>query len=370
MIDFKEEIKNYPPLDLERLIEEDKSMPDTIKNSIDLYNKALENFRTKSEDIAIIELKKAISLNPDFHEAINLLGLFYIYTKDYTKATETFKKVISAENSCIKALEYLKEINAEFELPYKKQEKVKESEKNIKKLSNKDAGLEELINIKEYGVNDLIKIAAGFVAGGILVFILSYAIYSNKNDTNVQMDNSVLTQSNEELEQYKRNYNKLEEDYTNLNTRLKEMENDYNHYLNISRLIAVEGKLLDEKYEEAADMLLKIENVNFSEVEKHKYNTLYNDVINKAAWRVFRQGRDLLEEKIYEEAVEKFIKVESYVEGWEHSHYNLFYIGVCFENLNDNQKAIEYFRKTIDKYPSSEGARLSKGRLRNLENNS
>jgi len=43
-----------------------------------LYNKALEDFRAKSEDIAIIELKKAISLNPDFHEAMNLLGIFYI----------------------------------------------------------------------------------------------------------------------------------------------------------------------------------------------------------------------------------------------------------------------------------------------------
>jgi len=44
-----------------------------------LYNKALEDFRAKSEDIAIIELKKAISLNPDFHEAMNLLGIFYMY---------------------------------------------------------------------------------------------------------------------------------------------------------------------------------------------------------------------------------------------------------------------------------------------------
>jgi len=53
----------------------------------------LEDFRAKSEDIAIIELKKAISLNPDFHEAMNLLGIFYMYIGENDKAAEVFQKL-------------------------------------------------------------------------------------------------------------------------------------------------------------------------------------------------------------------------------------------------------------------------------------
>ena len=58
MIDFKKELQNYPPIDLNKLSESNPDMPDNIKNSIMLYNKALEKFRFGSEDIAIIELKK------------------------------------------------------------------------------------------------------------------------------------------------------------------------------------------------------------------------------------------------------------------------------------------------------------------------
>jgi len=93
MIDFKNELQNYPMIDLDKLSQANPNIPDNIKNSIVLYNKALEDFRAKSEDIAIIELKKAISLNPDFHEAMNLLGIFYMYIGENDKAAEVFQKL-------------------------------------------------------------------------------------------------------------------------------------------------------------------------------------------------------------------------------------------------------------------------------------
>ena len=123
MIDFKKELQNYPPNDLNKLSESNPDMPDNIKNSIMLYNKALEKFRFGSEDIAIIELRKAISLNPDFYEAYNLLGVFYIYTKDYDNAAQVFKKVIEAEKNSIIALNYLKKIDSSYEALINKQEK-------------------------------------------------------------------------------------------------------------------------------------------------------------------------------------------------------------------------------------------------------
>jgi len=73
LINLGQELLNYPPINLANLAESNREIPDNIKNSIILYNKALESLRTNSEDIAIIELKKAISISPDFYEAMNLL---------------------------------------------------------------------------------------------------------------------------------------------------------------------------------------------------------------------------------------------------------------------------------------------------------
>ena len=108
MTDFKQEIKSYSPIDLDRLLKTNLDMPDNLKNSVLLYNKALANIRIKSEDIAIIELKKAISLNPDFCEAINLLGLLYASIKENNSARDCFERVLSIEPNDSKALEYIK----------------------------------------------------------------------------------------------------------------------------------------------------------------------------------------------------------------------------------------------------------------------
>ncbi|MDQ2087396.1 tetratricopeptide repeat protein [Herbivorax sp. ANBcel31] len=377
-MDFSKELSNYPPLDLDKLSESDKSMPDKIRNSIVLYNKALEDFKSKSEDIAIIELKKAISLNPEFQEAINLLGVFYTYVGDYENASATFKKVIDKEKNCVKAIEYLKEVNPEYQFPFetlqdaKGTKLAKQSNKSKKKKTKKakENGLnDKIINFEEFGISDVIKIGAGFIIGGILVFVLTLSIYSIRdNDNEAKTDeNQQLQTIDEEQEAYKEKFYKLNEEYSNLSKELEEFKQESQHYLNNYRLIEAEELLEDERYEEAADKLVLLKDANFGEREQQKFNRLYDEVIDTAAWRAFEEGRDLLQDERYEEALEKLNKVELYVDRWEHSHYNLFYIGICHENLNDSQEALKFYNKAVERYPDTHGASLSRERISEIK---
>ena len=75
LLNIRDELQFYPQINLTDLENNGTQIPDNIRNSVILYNKALENLRMGSEDIAIIELKKAISMNSTFYEAMNLLGL-------------------------------------------------------------------------------------------------------------------------------------------------------------------------------------------------------------------------------------------------------------------------------------------------------
>jgi len=107
LINFATELKNYKPIDINNLKDSCSYLPQNVRKSIEYYNEALEKIKIGSEDIAIIELKKAISINPDFYEAVNLLGLCYCLINDYKMAAETFQMVVKAENNCLKALEYI-----------------------------------------------------------------------------------------------------------------------------------------------------------------------------------------------------------------------------------------------------------------------
>ncbi|AUG58183.1 MAG TPA: tetratricopeptide repeat protein [Ruminiclostridium sp.] len=375
-MDINKELLNYPPLDLDKLLETNKDMPDNIKNSIVLYNKALEDFKAKSEDIAIIQLKKAISLNPEFHEAINLLGLVYIYAGDLENAAGAFKKVINKEKSCIKAIEYLKEIDPDYEIPFKnkddtkgsrvkKKSKRQDSKIKEKKYISKDKSL-DFENLK---INDFVKTGAGFLIGAILTLVITLVIYPERESGGgVEKDENVPPQTISEDEIYEEKYHKLSEEYSVLSSQFEQLKKESEYYLNAYRLIEAENFLKEEKYVEAADNLVLIKNFEFNEKDSEKFNKLYQEVVDKAAWIAFKEGRDFLEAKIYKDALEKFHKVELYVDDWEHLHYTFFYMGVCYENLNDTQKALEYYKKAVEKYPGSHGANLSQDRIREIEN--
>ena len=64
-----------------------------INNTIQNYNLALKYLEEGNGDLAIIELKKVVNLNPNYIRAYQLLGLLYIQHKQYSAA----RKIQSAE---------------------------------------------------------------------------------------------------------------------------------------------------------------------------------------------------------------------------------------------------------------------------------
>jgi hypothetical protein len=73
----------------------------------------------------MIELKKVVSSNPNFYEAVYLLGLCYAYTNQLEKAEELFTSIVKRENNAIKAADYLNFISISEDDSPKKYSKVK-----------------------------------------------------------------------------------------------------------------------------------------------------------------------------------------------------------------------------------------------------
>lgn len=377
MTDFKQEIKSYSPIDLDRLLKTNIDMPDNLKNSVLLYNKALDNIRIKSEDIAIIELKKAISLNPDFCEAINLLGLLYASIKEINLAIGCFERVLKIDPEDKKALEYLKLLDPNYMRPGNvkvKNKEVKENKKsNIKskkKDTRKDSGSTELM----YYVSNILKLDAakyiiGFVAGLLVFFAINSianSVNSKETSLDIPKDNSSViddTYKNPSSVDYELEYNKMVEENKVLQNKIEELQKTAQNYNNLSQLLLIDKKVSEEDYVTAADMLVAFNEEGLNELEKEKYESLKKRTMEKAAQQMFNEGRDLYKKKQYAEALEKLNKVVSYVDEWKNSSATIYYIGVCHQELNNKDKALEAFNKVIAQYPSSSYAKYAKSRL-------
>ncbi len=112
-INVNEELSDYKQIDLESVENKIGTIPDDMKQAMELYNKALDDLGNKNEDIAIIALKKAISLYPDFYEAMNLMGICYLSLNEEDNARRMFNKVVQTENNGIRASKYLARLDGE-----------------------------------------------------------------------------------------------------------------------------------------------------------------------------------------------------------------------------------------------------------------
>lgn len=85
---------------------------ETQNDAIHLYNQAIKYLKRKNDDIAIIRLKNALKILPDFIEAMNLLAFCYIVQGKNKKALDMANNVLKVDNNNKKALYYIKEIYA------------------------------------------------------------------------------------------------------------------------------------------------------------------------------------------------------------------------------------------------------------------
>ncbi len=83
---------------------------DTLNQTVKKYNQALEYCYQGNTDLAVIELRKALSMNPHFLKARQLLALLYLNAKDTSQAARELRKCQNIDGGNTLTLRYLKEL--------------------------------------------------------------------------------------------------------------------------------------------------------------------------------------------------------------------------------------------------------------------
>lgn len=369
-MDLKKEIKSFVPIDIEQFSQSNDASEKMI-DSVKLYNKAIGYLQTGSEDIAMIELKKIVSINPDFYEAVNLLGLCFAYTNQMDKAEALFEKAAQDERNAQKAKEYLNYIyNGDYN-PAKKTNKVKVStpekkpNKVEKETRNRDSYNEDSIQteyflvkkisilLKKPSIVIIVNIISIICLIAALILFLSDS-QTKKIDVASETTNiTKLTDSNNKvLAENKTLKNQLE----TANNKLKEIQLSSD----LSQISSLYGQ---GKYVEAADKLITLPVNELSKDLKTKYDSIKSNVFLKAANQLTKEGHTLFGRKKYAEAIEKLEKVFQYGDKWTFGDKALYDLAKSYVEVNEIQKAITAYQKLINEYPNSGYLKYAKSRL-------
>ncbi len=375
-MDLKAELENFRPINLDEIVPEVEKIPDNIRNSIFLYNKAIESLRSGSEDIAVIGLKKATSMNPGFNEAFNLLGICYSYMGEREKAAEVFNRVIKAESNSVLAMNIMQRLGmgdiSQTAPPAQKPKSLKKSpeqpEQHLKRVRETKSRTNK-INLKGSGASDIIKIGAGFIAG-LLVCAVVYLALPKAPDKAPAPDTAQTdTTDDSNLQQYEAQISDLRKKNELLEKDKETAMQQADYYKAALKLYEVDDLVKDRKYESAADMLLLMKTIEFNDAEKQKFDSLYATVMPLAAKSVYDQGYKLYNRRKYEDALKSLEKVQVYDPQYRRMDAALYYMGRSCQFLQDSRGALAMFQKLVEGYPDSTYVRNAKIRIDELTKN-
>lgn len=359
--------KNYQPKDnlASRYLEEIQNNPgrlDTINQTIKKYNQALLYCKQDSRDLAIIQLKKVLALNPKLVSGHQLLALLYIQEGKYDLAKKSLRNAGKIDANNTVTLRYLKEANARL-----RENSSGKKQKTNDELISYQSGNETIIQpkyLKDNSVvgtiiNMLIGILIGAAITGFLIVPGVRQEVLNNAKTEVIEANNTISSKNQTITSLQSQIEEL----TGQVADAQESREDAASRVSSYDQMLLAYKAYVENDIEAAGTALGNVNVDYlSDDAKALYDTINAEVNAEYLQALYKEGYQDYSDMNFGDAIEKLKKVIELDETYENGNA-LYYLAQAYRRNDDLESAKEYYQKVVDLYPGTERAATAQNYL-------
>lgn len=348
---------------------------DSINQTIKKYNQALTYCYQDSKDLAVIQLKKVLSLNPRFVRAHQLLALLYMDSEQWERAERELRKCMDIDRNNTQTLRYLKEV----ELMLVPDESVKQGSKRKKEDAVRYVSDNEMIiqplNVKEpknSGVSTLINIGIGLVIGiAVAYWLMVPAAQSNAKAEAQKTITEISSQSDAKTARIQ----ELEGERDKLQSQIAELEADVEGFVGNGGTMQTFDSLLTaaadylkngDNVATAADLENIAQSVKLEETSEG-FQTLYQTLLGvigpELAVTYYNEAYDYFRHDEYPAAIESFTKAVYYDPANTDA---LYFLARSYHRNGDNEKAIETYQKVLELFPDSTRVREANQYLKEL----
>ncbi|PKM95532.1 MAG: hypothetical protein CVU84_05550 [Firmicutes bacterium HGW-Firmicutes-1] len=331
-------------------IQENQTHLEKLSSAIKRYNQALQHVQQSNEDLAAIQLKKAISLNPKFIKAYSLLALCYIKDQQIQKAQSTLQKILTIDKNNYIARKYYDSITVN--------EPVKEADHEHERNVQEDSPFSKRVPIfVTSSWHQIILVAVGVIIGlAVAIFLITPSKLKALKSDNLSLTEqnatyaTTLKEKTIALESETAKAQALEQAQGQLKTDLKALQDVQ---ADSSKLLAALQFKTDNDLVNAAEALYSID---ATKLEKTAFNEMYvslkNEVYEKVAVSAYNTGYSLRNSN-YEKAIEQFNLSLKLVQNAYYSDKALYYRAVTHTKLAHTEEAKKDFNALITNYPNS-----------------
>lgn len=344
---------------------------ETINQTVKKYNQSLAYCYNDSNDLAIIQLKKVLSLNPRLVQAHQLLALLYINNEEWEKARKELKKCIKIDANNTTTLRYLKEVEHMLALDEAASGQGKKKKNAADEVVVYQSGNETIIqplNVKDpIQSNAFLNIVIGLLVGlAVGVFLIAPARIRQSQQANsgeIKQISENLDAKTAEVADLEVRIKALEDENISLKDEIEKFTGDDGEIRTVDSLLETAKLYLDdqENYDGLADCLYNID-VDYVENEaSDAYKQLYYKLMELSgttiAEKLYDSGYAAVHQSDYTTAIEKLEKA------WYFDQTNgeiLYQLAQAYRLSENNEKAKEAYEKVVELFPDSTIAENSK----------
>ncbi len=360
------------------MVQSDKGRLDTIGATLKKYNVALDlcNQGERSYDLAVIQLKKVLSLNPKYVKARKLLALLYLHKGDYDKALKGLEACRKIDCGDVDTLRYLQEaelgVYGGDPAGGKKRKEKKERVAAVSFSNGNETIIQPVGHKESMGLTALLQIGMGILVGVLVTYFLvvpgrESAVRAECNEQQLllgeQLDAKTLeiTETNariRELEQTIADQRAELEGYTGTNGVLT--VNDH--------LLAAASAYLDESQGAlAVEQYLGTIPESYLETASAEFRELYAQlklaIGDSVAESYYDSGLEAYRQQDYAVAIDSLEKAYLYDPSNDDA---LYYLGVCYYDSGEPDSAAEKFNELLAIFPESSQADKARQRLEEI----
>lgn len=353
---------NNPAADYIEKIQSNQNKFEQVTNAIRKYNLSLNYAKEGNYDMAMIQLKKVVTVSPDFIKANQLLALLYIKNNEYGRARKLLNAVLKQDTNNTLAKMYIAELDR-MTMAKRKQAETGSflPAKKNKIVSNKPLNGNDVIIPKSTykepsnGAITIINVLAGVVIGAALIwFLITPARYKGLTydyNKSIKEYSEQLSGSNAELNSLTEQLNTIKTEKEELESRLSQISGEGgNNKLLTAVINAANLYIANDKTNAAVELIdLDVSSLPTDEA-KNLYNTISGATMTEASADLYNKGRTAYRKGDYTGAADYFVKA------YKCNSSNadaIYYAAKSYAGNNSVAEAKQYFQIIVDEFVTS-----------------
>lgn len=343
-----------------------------INNTIQNYNLALKYLEEGNGDLAIIELKKVVNLNPNYIRAYQLLGLLYIQHKQYSAARKILSRALKLDRNNITTVRYMNEL-----IGYSRQKRkggdverekaayVQIKDPNPIVIERTSGGYTDFNTSTLSFVNILIGIIIGAAVVGLLLVPSIQKTKASEYNQAVVGYSSQISERNKEITSLQNQVDTLTDENDKLKNNMDSVGSEADSEQNDKRLIQAMKSYLDNDFVTAGTVLADVDKTLLDGQEAQAvYDFLLTNTKDTVVNQLYEEACEYYDQKDYMNAVTYFRKVLNLNPDSVESWYNM---GRAYQYLTDFEQARNCYNTIINNYVDSDYANDARTYLSQIE---